>query len=353
MSELPDYEDPPPPYTKTPNAYLPVGHDETLVPPPGHSDAERLKILENATRNLKFSVTRKPDANRSIRVRPENATGNRRSPLTGKTGSKRSEKAQNTATKFPRTTGMKGYFKWDNISTSTFHIGATKKNSKLFAVSTFSNSYTDNPSVTLHDGASHDHPILATFTANNRRRYKPGIFHIPVRPGSLYTREIMTTMEPYWQEKFRAWGPVWSFSAPLTTEGTREERFEWRCSSGKEVEEISTGYVDGWKLARVSGPNKGRGGPRKQRDFGFTSDGLEIVAVVAHNPSSCMAKALRFAFMGTGLTGELGEIWEIMAVVSALQLWYWRAQEAAEEKARAAASDSSTNLLLMTSLYDW
>ncbi|KAJ5724276.1 hypothetical protein N7488_002311 [Penicillium malachiteum] len=248
---------------------------------------------------------------------------------------------------------MKGYFQWDNISTSTFHIGATKKKSKLFAVSTFSNSYSDNPSVTLHDGATHDDPILATFTANKRKRNKPGIFHLPVHPPSFYEMGIVKTMTPHWQGKFRAWGPVWSFSAPITTDGTQEESFEWRCSRGKEVEEIATGYLDGWKLVRVSGPKRGRGGPRRQRDFGFTSDGLEIVAVVAHNPSSCMAKSLRLAFMGTGLTGELGEVWEIMTVVSALQLWYWRAQEAAEEKERAAASDTSTNLLLMTSLYDW
>ncbi|KAJ5608753.1 hypothetical protein N7528_009320 [Penicillium herquei] len=343
-----ELEDPPPPYTKIPNADLPVHQDETLVPPPGHSDAESLKILENATKNLKFPVARKPYANRSIR--PANA--NRRSPPTENPGSERPEEAQNNPKKFP--VNMKGYFKWDNISTSTFHIGATKKNSKLFAVSTFSNSDSDNPSVTLHDGATHDHPILATFTANKHRRHKPGIFHIRIRPDSWYTRETMTTMTPHWQEKFRSWKPVWSFSAPLTTDGTQEERFDWRSSRGNEVDKIATGWdTDGWKLVRVNGPNRGRGGPRNQRDFGFTSDGLEIVAVVAHNSSSCMAKSLRLAFMGTGLTGELGEVWEIMAVVSALQLWYWQAQEAAEEKARAAASNSSANIVFLSSLNDW
>ncbi|KAJ5734984.1 uncharacterized protein N7483_000109 [Penicillium malachiteum] len=307
MSES-DYEDPPPLYIKVQNTSMPV--HETLVPP-SHSEAESLNVLENATR------------------------------------------------KFPLTT-MKGYFKRNNKDTqapSAFELGTTENNSRLFAVSTSSNEFTNSLSVTLHDGATHEASILATLTANEwgLRGTKPCLFHLPVRPGSLYKREIVKRMIPR-SKKFTARKPIWNFSALITSkDGTQdvEEIFEWRSSGGKEVEEIATGYRYGWKLVRVSGPNSGSGGPRKKRDFGFTSDGLDIVAVATHNPSRCMDKALRFSFMRTGLTGELGEGWEIMAVVSALQLWYWRAQEIAARRAaaqRAARKDDWVDDLLLMSM---
>ncbi|KAJ6020444.1 hypothetical protein N7540_005948 [Penicillium herquei] len=308
MSES-DYEDPAPRYTKAQNAHMAEHHDATLVNSPNHSDEKSLNVIEDDMRNLTI-------------------------PATGNSGSDSSKTApsQNAMSKFPAT--MKGYFKWDNRKTPIFHLGMAGKNSKLFAVSTFSNVSTNNPSVILYDGATHEDPILATFTASANKwdRMKPGTFHLPVRSGSFYKREIVALMTPQLQGKLGAWEPVWKFSAPITTDGTQKQRFEWRRSRAKEVERIATGDLYGWKLVRVSGPNRGSGGPRKQRDFGFTSDGLEIVAVFAHNSSNRMAKALRFAFMGTGLTGELGEVWEIMAVVSALQLWYCRSQEIITER---------------------
>lgn len=62
---------------------------------------------------------------------------------------------------------------------------------------------------------------------------------------------------------------------------------------------------------------------QKARPPGVTSDGREVVAVWALNTMSMtMTKALKFEYMGSAARGELGERWEIMAVVTALRLWY-------------------------------
>ena len=34
-----------------------------------------------------------------------------------------------------------------------------------------------------------------------------------------------------------------------------------------------------------------------------------------------MTKGFKFGFLGTGLSGRLGRDWEVMVVMSALQLW--------------------------------
>lgn len=45
------------------------------------------------------------------------------------------------------------------------------------------------------------------------------------------------------------------------------------------------------------------------------------MALLAHNASRSMTKGFRFAFLGTGLTGTFGEVWEILTIMSALHLW--------------------------------
>lgn len=71
---------------------------------------------------------------------------------------------------------------------------------------------------------------------------------------------------------------------------------------------------------RVGAGPAGEGGNRKGREVGFTSDGMEIVAVVVLDWKS-MSKGMRFAFMNTGLTGTFGEEWEIVALLTGWQLW--------------------------------
>ncbi|WPH01516.1 Hypothetical protein R9X50_00436200 [Acrodontium crateriforme] len=117
-----------------------------------------------------------------------------------------------------------------------------------------------------------------------------------------------------------------TFIVPVPSKGggaKYPEKFEWRQSRGAEVKSAaSSKYTTGWKLVRLSNENAtGVGGRRKDREIGETSDGKEVVAVWANYAKMSMTKVACFQFCGTGATGELGDEWTLMAVLSVLRLW--------------------------------
>ncbi|KAK2043516.1 hypothetical protein LZ31DRAFT_524394 [Colletotrichum somersetense] len=101
--------------------------------------------------------------------------------------------------------------------------------------------------------------------------------------------------------------------------GGRSERFQWRPSRGKEVRGLA-GYSSGWKLVRMTSREAGVGGKRKSREEGFTSDGREVVAVIAHTLS--VRKDFVFAVLGSGCSGALGSAWETAALLSGIWRWW-------------------------------
>ncbi|KAJ5965007.1 uncharacterized protein N7479_004883 [Penicillium vulpinum] len=218
-------------------------------------------------------------------------------------------------TKFPPV--MNGYFQLK--ITTTFHLGPTAEE-KLYAVSTPATIFNSKPSLVLHDGPTNKHPAMATARDDKWGRIRPITITLPPRPGSQHKHDIVEQVVP--GGSFKHISPSYSFEIPVGPKGTTPERFEWRNSQGNEIKDLA-GSSSGWKLVRLAAPVKNSvGGSRKQRDRGYTSDGLEIVALIAHNTSWSMTKRFRFTFMGTGLTGTLGENWEIFVVTSAIQLWY-------------------------------
>lgn len=111
-------------------------------------------------------------------------------------------------------------------------------------------------------------------------------------------------------------------SMPVGPNGETEE-FEWRSSRGDDIKELAQGSSWGYKLVRLQGPNTKPGGSSTAaQSSGFTSDGKEAVALIALNATWSWTKAIRFAFMGSGLSGTMGEAWEIATLTSALQLYY-------------------------------
>jgi hypothetical protein len=208
---------------------------------------------------------------------------------------------------------MNGYLQWK--LTSTFHLGPTA-GEKLFAASTHANMFHNKPTITLHDGPSDKDPILATVHTDKWGRVRPMILTLPPRPGGSHEDGIVEEMSI---ENHRS---TFTFETDAVGKGAGRERFEWRKSHGNEISELSSGHSYGWKLVWLSGPESNVEGSRKEGPPGISSDGLEIVAILAHNRSLSMTKAFQFAFLGTGLTGTLGETWEILTVVSALELWY-------------------------------
>ncbi|KGO50723.1 hypothetical protein PEX2_063610 [Penicillium expansum] len=222
-------------------------------------------------------------------------------------------------TKFPP--AINGYFQWK--LTTTFHLGPTA-DEKLYAVSTPATVFNNKPTIVLYDGPTNTHPVMATAHGDKWGRSRPITITLPPRPGSQYEEAVVEQVVPGGSLK----SPNHTFEISVGPKGTTRERFEWRQSHGKEIKELA-GFSYGWKLVRLAGPVSNVGGSRKERDRGYTSDGLEIVALIAHNASWSMTKGFRFTFMGAGLTGTMGENWEIVVVISAVQLWFIDVQDAA------------------------
>jgi hypothetical protein len=238
----------------------------------------------------------------------------------------------NATTKFP--TAMNGYLEW-KLST-TFHLGPTA-DEKLYAFSTHTNRFGNKPSVVLHEGLTDKHPVMATARGDRWGRNRPIMLSLPAHLGSQTSADNVEEMVPGTRKKM---AHSFTFTTSVGPKGTRKESFEWRQSHGHEIKDLA-GHSFGWKLVRLMGPLNTTGGSRKQRDRGYTSDGLEVVAVIAHNASWSMTKGFRFAFMGSGLAGTLGEVWEILVVLSALELWYLDSQSSAAAATSACASSAT------------
>lgn len=248
-------------------------------------------------------------------------------------GNKDGSKQIQSSTKFPPV--MNGYFQWK--LTRTFHLGPSAEE-KLFAVTTHANLLSSKPLIELHDGATNEHPIMATVHADKWGRTKPATITLPARPGSPHVGSIEEQLVPGSSKGHMFASSIWAFEVTAADKSGERERFEWRSSHGKEIKDLATGLSNGWKLVWISGSGSGPSGSRRERAAGVTSDGLEVVAIIAHNASFSMTKGFRFAFMGAGLTGTLGEVWEIAALSSALMLWYIDAQKTAAASAVATSS---------------
>lgn len=186
----------------------------------------------------------------------------------------------------------------------------------------------------LHNGPSEDHPPLATVSYEMFGR-RAEVSLPPLEPGKPSSSQMgnpaLPVQMPSRMSKvlgFRVEVP-WhgapsadqggSSSSP--TSAWRTEAYEWRPSNGGAVNMLG-GASHGWKLVRLERelptrrgaavPGAGSGPP--------SGDGFEVVAVCATAVMS-MTKLWKFSFLGTGVTGALGERWAVMAVVTGLVLW--------------------------------
>jgi hypothetical protein len=209
------------------------------------------------------------------------------------------------ANQFPPS--FNAYYQWK--FTKTFHLGQSKDN-PLYAVRAHT-GWSGTPGIVLHSGPSDKDPPLAA--AGNESKWSThSTVILPPLPGSNgdSSSEFMRTNV--------GWKTV---TYPFTIEvgdgmHIRRENFEWRQSRGGEIKELDK-YSRGWKLVRLGQHADGAGGERSDRSLGATSDGKEIVAVWTWHTGWSMTKALKFQFMGSGLTGEMGERWAVMAGVAA------------------------------------
>lgn len=172
----------------------------------------------------------------------------------------------------------------------------------------------------LHNGPTDDHPPLATaaYDPSGRRTVDVNLPPLPGRGGS----QPITVPLPARMSKTMGFRVEVPWPGRPGGDGAtvwRNEAYEWRPSTGVVVSGLG-GSSRGWKLVRLSpevppGATGGGTGPP-------SGDGFEVVAVCTTAVMS-MTKLWKFCFLGTGVSGALGERWAVMAVITGLVIWDW------------------------------
>ncbi|TQN74095.1 hypothetical protein CSHISOI_01323 [Colletotrichum shisoi] len=177
------------------------------------------------------------------------------------------------------------------------------QNQPFYALSIHS-GFTSSPPIVLHSGPANTSPPLASVDYHSfSTRMSMTLPPAPKgSPGGAPVIELEYNLD------FPTLN--YAFAMGVGPNCERLERFEWRSSSGEAIAMLD-GRSRGWKLVRLA-QSAGSAGYR-------SSDGKEVVAVWTDAGLS-MTKVAKFAFTGSGLTGELGERWAIMAVISGLAI---------------------------------
>ncbi|KAK4621820.1 hypothetical protein CLAFUW4_06733 [Fulvia fulva] len=233
--------------------------------------------------------------------------------------------APSPARPFPLVFNLYSENKWKEWKTRRFHLGEhadQPTNAVIFTTGW------KGTTLSLHQGPEKESPAIALGTRDSTWS-KHSAITLPRHPaadGEPVKTQLRTNI---------AWktGTVtYSFSIEVLghDEKFHEERFEWRLSHEEEVRDIDKrGW--GYKLVRLSGSESGgkeegpqgsqAGSSRSAREHGTTSDGKEVVSVFADRSLASKNKVAIFAFVGGGATGQFGERWAVLAVVTFLRVW--------------------------------
>lgn len=184
----------------------------------------------------------------------------------------------------------------------------------LYAVGVWQ-SWSTQASLVLHNGPSEDYPPLATvaFDAYGRRMNVT----LPPLPGEVSAQPISVTAPTMMSStiSFRVEVP---WPGPNGSVQWRKEAFEWRRSNSLAVSALG-GSAQGWKLVRLS-KELPPGGLTMAGSGPPSGDGFEVVAACTTAVMS-LTKLWKFCFLGTGVSGALGERWAVMAVITGLVTW--------------------------------
>jgi hypothetical protein len=260
------------------------------------------------------------------------ATGNPKLPL------------EISTTGFPRRWVASITGDWPCVSYSLRDYNSDQHSYEL----SFDNGWRGN--MTLHGGPSKYHPPLATVE-------RTGEMH-------EYFAITLPALPPYQQRTEllhcpASWKQPWFWFAMEIGDGQhrRVERFEWRRSRGSEVRSIADqsrwGHA-GWKLLRMGDESNDSKDQKKSgaRMDGYSSDQKEVVAVWAHagTMKSARSKVGDFGYRGSGATGEFGQLWSIMAVMTCMCIWQKSKQESEEAHDRRMKADDRRRRGLVTSV---
>ncbi|KAM0346144.1 hypothetical protein ACHAPU_005917 [Fusarium lateritium] len=195
--------------------------------------------------------------------------------------------------------------------------------------------------IILHSGPGNDSPPLAT-SSRIKKYHDDYLITLPSFSGHGVHEE--TLRRPKGLK-----GRFWFGCQVGDGSEQRVERFEWRRSRGAEVKSVGQSSWGGYKLVRLGSTNTKEEYSSSEEDLpegssssgeGYTSDGKQVVAV--WGSASCwktMSGVGEFQFRGSGATGELGNMWALMAVMSCMSIW----QKVQRDNATAGATASSSS----------
>lgn len=200
----------------------------------------------------------------------------------------------------------------------TMDLG-TERDHPLFAVRLHSGfAFFGRPALVLHAGATKDGPRVGLVKDATLNPARPHDFDVYVpgagAGGSLdeddaSPKNVKVEVRARLLEVF----PVHALSVEVggMKEERRVEAFEWRHVFGGDVSDLVGGTAAGWTLVRVATG--------------------EVVAVWAEGYKN-KKESMRFRFLNTGVSGELGSVFESAAVVSALGMWDHARREQSKNK---------------------
>jgi hypothetical protein len=208
--------------------------------------------------------------------------------------------------RFPTTFNIY-YTKTKSTKTSILHLGEHQSHPLYAATSHV--GWSGRSNLTLHVGPSTDSPALATADSESRANMNT-VIKIPApSAGGAFSERLRV--------ECHLAGLSHHFSVPsMAGNNALPERFEWRQSR--------RGGSWGWKLVRItSNATCGTAEGPDSKAGEVAGDGKEVVARLVDS-TALSSKVAKFEFLGSGVAGELGDDWSIMAVLSALRLWQMR-----------------------------
>jgi hypothetical protein len=196
--------------------------------------------------------------------------------------------------------------------------------------------------ISLHIGSSAESESIAGSASESAWRTGTTVT-IPISTASTIPPSSVSEIKEPLRKHTSLTHETWDFVCPIESDGERQvEKFEWRRSHGDETACLRDGKSTyGWKLIRLH--SESNVVPPDGKSSGHSSDGKEIVAVWTDDSLTWFRGAEKgvvgkFAFIGSGADGGLGEQWKLFAVVSALHMRQVGLQQAKSTGSSAAAN---------------
>lgn len=234
----------------------------------------------------------------------------------------------------PVPSALDTYYQWK--VTTTFLLG-NDLNKQLFAIGVHTGmggKGPGRPGVILHNGPTTNDPMLAAVNDENGNLLSlNSIITLAQSPGNAsgeYYTEIMHAATSSGTATFR-------FSTEVEQkQGIRREDFEWQKSKDEDKASVESPWKGGFKLMRLS-RQSGKGASADEgTSQGSSGEVPEIVAIFAWNSNWSVMNPFKIEFRGSGQTGQLGDKFAVMAIITGLRLWWLKHQRRTSKDGIAA-----------------